>query len=234
MRSRSCALWAAVALVLSGGSVSAESFQWSKYATKGDDWFRGKEGGEVVENVLSHQSPAGSWPKNVDTARRAIAGDPKKLRGTFDNGATLGETRLLARAYKVTAQARYKEAVHKAHRPHPRGAVSDRRLAAVLSAQQAIPPAHHLQRQRDGQRAEPGPRRGRGPGLRFRRPAAARARSRPSTAASPASSSARSSSAASRPRGAPSTTKSRSNPAAADPTSIRQSAAPRARASSAC
>ena len=109
----SSALWFA-AFALSADAASAASFQWSKYAKKADDWFRGQEGTEVVENVLSHQSPAGNWPKNVDTAAARYTGDPQKLRGTFDNGATLGETRLLARAYKATSQARCKEAVIKA------------------------------------------------------------------------------------------------------------------------
>jgi PelA/Pel-15E family pectate lyase len=92
----------------------AASFSWSKYARQPDAWFRGPEGVTVVENVLSHQSPEGSWPKNVDTAAARYGGKPEKLQGTFDNGATCGEVRLLARAYRVTSDARCQAAVVKA------------------------------------------------------------------------------------------------------------------------
>lgn len=105
---------AAFALLLSASAPGAESFNSSKYAKRPDDWFRGKEGKQAIENVLSHQSPLGDWPKNLDTAAARYAGDPKKLRGTFDNGATVGEIRLLARAFKATSDARCKEAALKA------------------------------------------------------------------------------------------------------------------------
>ena len=66
---------------------------------KPDDWFRGREGRETLTRVLSWQAGNGAWPKNVDTTGMKYEGDRKKLRGTFDNGATTGELRLLARAW---------------------------------------------------------------------------------------------------------------------------------------
>ncbi|MEI8191601.1 MAG: pectate lyase, partial [candidate division NC10 bacterium] len=67
-------------------------------------------GRPVAENVLSHQSSQGSWPKNTDTAARRYEGDPAKLQGTFDNGATVGEMQFLARAYNATKDDRDKAA----------------------------------------------------------------------------------------------------------------------------
>ena len=78
-----------------------------------DDWFRSGESRRIRENVLSWQSDYGDWPKNTDTTREPFTGDRSKLQGTFDNGATTGELRLLARAFKLTGDARYQAAFHK-------------------------------------------------------------------------------------------------------------------------
>jgi PelA/Pel-15E family pectate lyase len=83
---------------------------WSSLANKPDDWYRSSEGRRIVDTVLSWQSPAGSWPKNKDTTAQPFTGDPKKLSGTFDNGATTGELRFLARAFRATNEARYQKA----------------------------------------------------------------------------------------------------------------------------
>jgi pectate lyase len=63
-----------------------------------------------VANVLSWQTAAGLWPKNTDTAGTACQRQPEELRGTFDNGASLGELRLLARAIRATGEARARAA----------------------------------------------------------------------------------------------------------------------------
>ncbi|MEL0060850.1 MAG: hypothetical protein VW711_11915, partial [Verrucomicrobiales bacterium] len=47
-------------------------------------WFMETEGQRVVANVLSWQTSAGSWPKNVDTATEPFQGSLSELRGTFD------------------------------------------------------------------------------------------------------------------------------------------------------
>jgi len=69
-------------------------------------WFRTPEARSAVDNVLSWQSPRGAWPKNQDTTAQPFRGDPRTLAGTFDNGATTGELRLLARAYHAAPDAR--------------------------------------------------------------------------------------------------------------------------------
>ena len=67
-------------------------------------WFRTEAGRVAVSNVLSHQSPRGDWPKNMNTAASRFAGDVAKVQGTFDNGATTGELLLLARAFRATRE----------------------------------------------------------------------------------------------------------------------------------
>jgi pectate lyase len=80
------------------------------YSEKPDDWYRGAEGRQIADNILSWQSPQGSWPKNVNTERRPYTGDPNKLEGTFDNGATTPEMRFLARAFRITGDRRLEQA----------------------------------------------------------------------------------------------------------------------------
>jgi PelA/Pel-15E family pectate lyase len=75
-----------------------------------DAWFQSVEGRQALDNVLSHQSILGDWPKNQNTAATRFTGDVKSIKGTFDNGATTGELRLLARALAVTNDFRYRTA----------------------------------------------------------------------------------------------------------------------------
>ena len=91
-------------------SAFAKGFSWRDYMRKPDDWFRGVEGRSRIENILSNQSSLGSWPKNFDTSDELYRGDRSKIAGTFDNGATIGELRFLARAYKATGESRIRDA----------------------------------------------------------------------------------------------------------------------------
>ncbi|YCM42515.1 pectate lyase [Verrucomicrobiaceae bacterium 227] len=77
---------------------------------KEDAWFRSNDGIRTLDNILSWQSKHGGWPKNKDTTSESYSGDRSKLQGTFDNGATTGELRILARATRLTKQARYEKA----------------------------------------------------------------------------------------------------------------------------
>ena len=81
-----------------------------RYLQKDDAWFNSPEGLEKARNVLSWQTPQGTWPKNVDTSRRLYDGDPNELHGIFDNGATISEMRFLARAYSAVKDEKYKQA----------------------------------------------------------------------------------------------------------------------------
>ncbi len=80
-------------------------------AKRPDSWFSSGEGRKTMECILSWQSEHGDWPKNTDTTRKKFSGSRAKLKGTFDNGATTGELRFLARAFRVTGDARCEKAV---------------------------------------------------------------------------------------------------------------------------
>jgi pectate lyase len=75
--------------------------RWKKLLEKPDAWYKSAEGAQIAANIVSFQSAQGSWPKNVDTTSHAYTGDRHKLQGTFDNGATFGELRFLAKAYQA-------------------------------------------------------------------------------------------------------------------------------------
>lgn len=80
---------------------------------KPDAWFRSDEGRATIENILSWQTVHGDWPKNMDTTDRKFSGKGDRPAGTFDNGATVGEMRLLAKAIRVTGDVRYRDAFHR-------------------------------------------------------------------------------------------------------------------------
>ena len=81
-----------------------------KLIKKSDEWFRGDDGAKTLSVILSWQSKHGDWPKNTDTVSRKYTGDRATLRGTFDNSATTGELRVLARAVRLTGRQQYKQA----------------------------------------------------------------------------------------------------------------------------
>ncbi len=85
---------------------------WGRLLGQPGAWYASAEAANVVEGVLSHQCPAGDWPKNTDTTR-PFTGDPSTLRGTFDNGATLNELRFLARTRQSRPDPRIAEAVRR-------------------------------------------------------------------------------------------------------------------------
>ena len=97
-----------VALATPALAVQAGSFDTGRLLKRDATWFRSPEGACVVANVLAHQTAAGSWPKNTDTSRPPAGGKPAK--GTFDNGATTGELRFLARAVALAGDTRCRDA----------------------------------------------------------------------------------------------------------------------------
>jgi PelA/Pel-15E family pectate lyase len=105
---RRLALLAAAFLLLP--TLMAHAAKAADYLDRPEEWFRSREGSRVMGNVLSWQTVRGSWPKNVDTTSAAVRGDPEKSQGTFDNGATTGELRLLARAFRATRKPEYEQA----------------------------------------------------------------------------------------------------------------------------
>jgi pectate lyase len=94
-----------------GAAMAADRFDASKLVKQPDAWFRSAAGSNIVANVLSHQATNGAWPKNLDTAEKPSDISADKIAGTFDNGATCGEIRFMARAFAATGDARCREAV---------------------------------------------------------------------------------------------------------------------------
>lgn len=91
-------------------ALPASAAEIRDYLDRTEAWHRSDEGRRIASNVLSHQSPLGSWPKNTDTASKPFEGDRTRIRGTFDNGATLGELTFLARAFRATNDDAYRRA----------------------------------------------------------------------------------------------------------------------------
>jgi len=89
-------------------------FPWDEeYAAKSADWYRSSAGRRAAHNILTWQSELGGWPKNVDTAAESKASKVRDWKQSgwnvehlakahFDNNATVGEMRFLARAYHAT------------------------------------------------------------------------------------------------------------------------------------
>lgn len=98
-------LWAA-------GCQGAEwpTFRLSRYLDKEAAWYGSQEALMLADNILTWQDEYGGWPKNVNTAAKPYDGDRKNLHGTFDNGATIGELRYLARVYTASSQPQYGQA----------------------------------------------------------------------------------------------------------------------------
>jgi PelA/Pel-15E family pectate lyase len=91
-----------------------------------DTWFQSEAARPVLENVLSHQSLRGDWPKGIHTPGRRSTQSPDQVQGTFDNGATTGELRLMARAYRLTKKPEYEASFlrgldHVLHAQYPNG-----------------------------------------------------------------------------------------------------------------
>lgn len=79
------------------------------FLRKPPEWFRSNDGKRVGESILSWQSERGDWPKNTNTTVK-FEGDRAKLKGTFDNGATIPELRFLAQAFSATKEGKYEKA----------------------------------------------------------------------------------------------------------------------------
>ena len=100
-----------------------------------DAWYRGSEGARVAANIRSHQSRR----RRLAQERRQLGGAVTmairaKIKGTFDNGATVGELRFLARAFRAAGDHEGSRRLSQRARPHLGRPVSHRRLAAVIAA----------------------------------------------------------------------------------------------------
>jgi PelA/Pel-15E family pectate lyase len=101
-----------LSLVLAGPALAYTSA--AKYLDKPAEWYASDDAKRMADNILTFQSKEGSWPKNTETAEKPYDGDPSKLEGTFDNGATTIEMYYLAKVAHATHEAKYAQAFDKA------------------------------------------------------------------------------------------------------------------------
>lgn len=92
-------------IFLSAGGFAADV---RSYLRRPAEWFKTEEALRIGTNILSWQAPKGGWPKNVDTVS-GICTNTNALRGTFDNGATTGELRFLAKLYRANHGEQFKK-----------------------------------------------------------------------------------------------------------------------------
>lgn len=114
-----------VLLVCSNAAVSAP-MDLSKQLKQSDEWFKSAEGKRIIDNVVTWQNANGGWwkaydattprppsPHTADGSPLAPPGDRENdwhRTSTFDNKATYTELRLLARAYRVQPDPKYRDA----------------------------------------------------------------------------------------------------------------------------
>lgn len=85
------------------------------------DYFKTADARRVGDQVLLWQRNTGGWPKNIDMARelspaeyKAVLADKQRVDdSTIDNGATSSQMLYLARLYRQTKDAKYKEGFNK-------------------------------------------------------------------------------------------------------------------------
>lgn len=75
--------------------------------TQAADWYATPAARRIADNVLTHQSPEGGWPKNTPLNLPARPDADPGLANTFDNQATTLPLAFLARMTTATGDAAY-------------------------------------------------------------------------------------------------------------------------------
>lgn len=75
--------------------------------THATDWYAGPAARRIADNVLTHQSREGGWPKNTSLSDPARPDADPGLANTFDNQATTLPLAFLARMVTATGDAAY-------------------------------------------------------------------------------------------------------------------------------
>lgn len=109
------------AVVLLGGALldarQGAAVRWADVPNQIPEWYGTGEARRVADRVLEHQRADGGWPKNTDMTvppdPAVLAAARAKPDSTIDNGATVTEMRVLARVYRASAEARYRDALNK-------------------------------------------------------------------------------------------------------------------------
>jgi PelA/Pel-15E family pectate lyase len=121
-----------ILLMLLAGSLAAAPMapgakvDVSRLLARPDAWLTSDEGRRMLDNIASWQNPTGGWWKGYDAAvprdeslhltddyGKAPPDDNEAVwrrTSTFDNKATVSELRLLARAFRLTQDQKYRQA----------------------------------------------------------------------------------------------------------------------------
>ena len=98
-----------------------KSISWKESLEQNEAWYLGTEASRIADNVLVYQHQTGGWPKNIDMAsvlspeeiefikKEQHKEGTKLSRATIDNEATTSQMRYLAKVYKHTGKARFRE-----------------------------------------------------------------------------------------------------------------------------
>jgi PelA/Pel-15E family pectate lyase len=99
----------ALTSVLAPAALAAEApVPWSAAVlTQAADWYATPAARRIADNVLTHQSPEGGWPKNTPLNLPARPDADPGLTNTFDNQATTLPLAFLARMTTATSDAAY-------------------------------------------------------------------------------------------------------------------------------
>jgi PelA/Pel-15E family pectate lyase len=120
-----CLLLALCLLCAAGANAADKTPSARQHLKKDAAWFRSEEALRIADNLVTWQADNGAWQEEKDLISAPYSGDRKKLKGTFDDHATVAEARFLA---KVIAAG----SARPAHRES-----FDRALRCILSAQYA-------------------------------------------------------------------------------------------------
>lgn len=95
---------------------STKSIHWWACLAQQEQWYGSPEAIRIADNLLLYQFPSGGWPKNIDMAEKLDVSGKERLKAinhldssTIDNRATYTQLRYLAKVYRATKLARFKE-----------------------------------------------------------------------------------------------------------------------------
>lgn len=95
---------------------NTKTIHWWACLAQQEQWYGSPEAIRIADNLLLYQFPSGGWPKNIDMAAELDEAAKHQLKAinhldssTIDNSATYTQLRYLAKVYRATKLARFKD-----------------------------------------------------------------------------------------------------------------------------